>query len=438
MSEMNIDRSRRDTRYVTVISIAIACLVIFSSNAIFRIRDYTEKTVDFQVIFKMSCIALSLVVPLVALISRRLSLSNPILIAWLITLLSLVLSAAQANNPGLSLSNSVPMLGAFLFCVWMTQRFGENLVVMLLVFLVSFMAICSLVVYFAYPELGRMHAWLGSEFGENSRIQGIAGTPNGLGSMTSMALVLTLLYFKSMDRRVRIYMLCAAVPSAVCLIMTNSRMSIASLIVCGAIYFLRKGNKAANITIAVLALAFLVVVFFSAPDMFLSSLARSGDAAEITTGTGRSEIWGVVLEHIAARPLTGYGYAMATTILPLDPRLFSAAAHCHNMYLEVLFSGGAISFSLLIIAMFSTLYAGMRTNCFEPMVVLLFYLLRGLTEPAPFYNLPSFAAYAFFLAITFIVKRARLADQDRDEKLKLRASDSLARCRANLASCKPV
>jgi O-antigen ligase len=311
---------------------------------------------------------------------------------------------------------------------------GETRVVSVLVSLVGFIAVCSLVVYFAYPELGRMHAWLGSEFGENNRIQGIAGTPNGLGSMTAMSLIFTLVYFRRVHGSVRRLMLIAAVPSAICLIMSNSRMSIASLIVCATVYFAAKGNRVANVGIIALGIAALAALFISAPDMFLSSLARSGEASEITSATGRSEIWAVVLEHVFARPLTGYGYAMSTSILPMDPRLFSVAAHSHNMYLEVLFSGGAMSFSLLMVAVASTLYVGLRAGCFEPTIILLFYLLRGLTEPAPFDNLPSFAGYSFFLAVAFIAARARRANESRQQAQGILAERLIARCRANLTT----
>ena len=434
MSNLHPGGSGREPRYLTIFAMVAAGLVIFAATTVFRIRDYTDKSIDLQVLFKMMGVALSLMVPTIALVSRRLTLSTPVLLAWLAMLISLVLSSAQAINFGLSLMNSVAMLGCFLFCVWMTERLGEDRVASVLVSLVGFIAICSLVVYFVYPELGRMRAWLGSEFGENNRIQGIAGTPNGLGSMTAMSLIFTLLYFGRVEKKVRSLMLMAAVPSAVCLIMSNSRMSMASLIVCATVYLASKGNRAANAGIIALGVAAVAALFFSAPDMFLSSLARSGDASEITSATGRSEIWAVVLEHVAARPLTGYGYGMSTSILPMDPRLFSVAAHTHNMYLEVLFSGGAISFSLLMVAVVSTLYVGLRTGCIEPVIILLFYLLRGLTEPAPFDNLPSFAGYAFFLAVAFIVARARRADEGKQRARASIAARSLARCRLNLST----
>ncbi|MDF8335011.1 O-antigen ligase family protein [Novosphingobium cyanobacteriorum] len=412
--------------------------MIFAATTIFRIRDYTDKSIDFQVMFKMMCVGLSLVVPLVALVSRRMSLADPILGAWLLTLLSLVMSATQADNPVLSLMNSVPMLGCFLFCVWMTQRLGEDVVVNLLILLVGGIAVISLVVYFAYPELGRMHAWLGSEFGENNRIQGIAGTPNGLGSMTSMALILTILYFRRLKGRMRSLVLLAAIPIAACLVMSNSRMSMASLLVCLTIYIMRRGNRAANIGMVALVVAFVGALLLAAPDLILSSLARSGQASEITSGTGRSEIWTVVIEHIAARPVAGYGYAMSTTILPQDPRLFSVAAHCHNMYLEVFFSGGIITFALLLVALAATLYAGLRASCFEPMVVMLFYLLRGITEPAPFDNLPSFAGYTFYLAIAIIVLRSRQFRAKELQDQAMVARSLLDRCRGNLTAGAPA
>lgn len=427
---------RDEPFYRTGINVAAVFIVLFASMTFFRIRDYTDKSLDFQTAFKLLAIGLSFVVPIASLIVRRISLSNRIVLVWLAFLLTLVASSFQAPLFSVSFIDSAAFVGCFLFCVWMATRFGETNSATLMVLIVATVAVLSLVVYFVNPELGRMRAWLGSEFGGNNRIQGIAGSPNGLGSMTAMALLLTLLYFKRMTPSVRKAVIVACVPVAVCLVMTDNRMSFVSLIVCTGIYFINRGNRLANGLLVGLALTAMLIVLLSAPEFFLSSLARSGDASEITTGTGRAEIWSVVLEHIARRPVTGYGYAAATSILPLDPRLFSVAAHTHNLYLEVLFSGGLIALGLFLTAILMTVYEGVRKRCFEPMIVLFFFLVRGVTEPSPFGNMPSFAGYAFFLSVAFVVVRVMTAETAFRQKVRDQSAASIARCRAILQSAR--
>jgi uncharacterized membrane protein YhaH (DUF805 family) len=95
MIDLHLGRSAREPHYLTQLAIITSGLVIFAATTVFRIRDYADKSVDFQVLFKIMCVGLSLIVPIAAVISRRLTLSNPVLLAWLVTLFSLVLSSGR-------------------------------------------------------------------------------------------------------------------------------------------------------------------------------------------------------------------------------------------------------------------------------------------------------------------------------------------------------
>jgi O-antigen ligase len=418
------------TRYRHGIGVVVIFFVLFASMTFFRVRDYGEKSIDAQVVLKLLAVFVSIVVPVIAIISRKVMLKHQAHYIWLGFLLSFVVSSVYAPVIQVTAAGSIGLVGCFLFCIWMADEYGETTTVSFMILIVGFVATVSLIVYFVHPELGRMHAWLGRRFGASNRIMGIAGSPNGLGVMTSVGLVMTLLYFRRMSLRMRKAVLFAVIPTSICLIMTQNRMSFASLLVCSMIFIGRGRNKAPVFALMGFAGVAVVALVLLDPDTFLSMLSRSGDASEITSGTGRSMIWSVVLEHIAARPVLGYGYAAATSILPLDPRLFYAAAHCHNLYLEVMFSGGLLSFILFVIALFSTLYEGLKGRHFEPLLILAFFLLRGITEPSPFGGMPSFSAFAFFLSISFIIAGAR--QRERTGAISTSAADSIKRCRAHL------
>jgi O-antigen ligase len=422
------------TNYRRGIGVVVIFLVLFASMTFFRVRDYGDKSIDAQVAFKLIAVFLSILVPVAATISRRITFAHRTQYIWLGFLLSFVVSSLYAPLFQVSFVGSIGFVGCFLFCMWMTEEYGEVTTASLMILIVGFVATASLIVYFVHPELGRMHAWLGSEFGENNRIRGIAGSANGLGAMTSVALIMTLLYFMRMSRPMRAAVLCAAVPTAICLIMSQNRMSIASLLLCAMVFFGRAGNKAANFAMIGFGVATVLALVLLDPDTFLTLLSRSGDANEITSGTGRATIWSVVLERIAASPLLGYGYASATFILPLDPRLFAVAAHSHNLYLEVLFSGGVMSFFLFVLAIFITLYEGIRNRRFEPLLILAFFLLRGITEPSPFGGMPSFSAFAFFLSVSFIIVGARR--REGMGAISQSATESIRRCRSNLLNAR--
>jgi O-antigen ligase len=176
----------------------------------------------------------------------------------------------------------------------------------------------------------------------------------------------------------------------------------------------------------------VLTVFTLAPDLVFGSVSRTGEAEEVTSGNGRALIWSVVLERIWEQPLFGYGYGSATFILPQDPRLFSVAAHTHNLYFEVLFSGGAIALFLFVAALLVTFYEGIRNDRFGPLLVLSFFLLRGIFEPAPFGGVPTYAGYVFFIMIAFVAVRSRQGIERTGMRVSANAQELLELCQRNL------
>ena len=73
----------------------------------------------------------------------------------------------------------------------------------------------------------------------------------------------------------------------------------------------------------------------------LEKLSKSGDAEEIMSGTGRSEIWAEATNLIMQRPIIGHGFN-AAPILMLD---YSQATH--NAVLHASFAGGLIAGALM-------------------------------------------------------------------------------------------
>jgi O-antigen ligase len=76
----------------------------------------------------------------------------------------------------------------------------------------------------------------------------------------------------------------------------------------------------------------------------INLVSKSGTTEELTSGTGRSEIWGASVRLIARRPLTGYGAATSKDLLADYTR------YTHNMLLNVGLSGGIVPMALLAAA----------------------------------------------------------------------------------------
>ena len=86
-------------------------------------------------------------------------------------------------------------------------------------------------------------------------------------------------------------------------------------------------------------------------------------------------------------------------VLPMDERLFGAAVNTHNVYLEVLFSGGVVLFALFIAAAGISILRCMTRRHIEALIILLFFLVRGVAETAPFGGLPLFATLVFYIGV---------------------------------------
>ncbi len=66
----------------------------------------------------------------------------------------------------------------------------------------------------------------------------------------------------------------------------------------------------------------------------LSLLSKSGDTRELTSLTGRTEIWSYALRKVSERPLLGFGPATSKKILA------DYVGYTHNLWLNVLFCSG--------------------------------------------------------------------------------------------------
>jgi hypothetical protein len=115
----------------------------------------------------------------------------------------------------------------------------------------------------------------------------------------------------------------------------------------------------------------------------INLVSKSGTTEELTSGTGRSEIWGASVRLIARRPLTGYGAATSKDLLADYTR------YTHNMLLNVGLSGGIVPMALLAAAFvygFGRLWS-------DPLpvadAIFLFLFLNGLAENVCFLVLDS-------------------------------------------------
>lgn len=359
----------------------IAAVVVFVLCANFRYREYGEKSVDFQVALKLLALMVALGLSLLAIraIVRHLYFYG--LAYWLAFYVWLVISATYAIAPAHAGIATLSLLTSFLYLCYLCVKFGPFRMIEVLVWAGLLMCVGSLVVYVAVPSFGRMRDWVGTEQVLTNRLQGIFGASNGAGSAAGTLLFLTAVYYVGHPRASRFLGYATLATSLLCLILSNNRMAIICLAVSGTVYWLISGHFGRKLLFLLSAGMLLVLPVLLFPDQIFSMLSRTGSAEEITSGTGRSRIWAVVLELIPQAWLIGRGYASAQHILPIHPDLFEAAAHCHNLYLELLFSSGIIGLILFVWCILTSIVLTIRVGGARELALFFFFLPYGLTEP---------------------------------------------------------
>jgi O-antigen ligase len=190
------------------------------------------------------------------------------------------------------------------------------------------------------PELGVFSEPLeGGEFFQ--RMGGLAH-PNTLGQFSGVTILLGVVLHVTYGVRSRLRGL-LILAAAGALVLSVSRAAGGATILALAIaYRHRFLRRELAFRYLMVATAGLIVVFLAGMvfdlgafvEARLLTLSKSGDAEELTTITGRSEIWAYTLRLIAERPLTGYG--AATSKLLLEDYSF----YTHNLVLNVALSTG--------------------------------------------------------------------------------------------------
>ena len=109
-------------------------------------------------------------------------------------------------------------------------------------------------------------------------------------------------------------------------------------------------------------------------DSLLSVTTKTGDVQELTSATGRTDIWAEAIRLIGQRPITGWGLNSAPILLKDFSR------HTHNLVLHAAFSGGLLAGILVVCLIFWNFFFGLTSE--EPIIrgVSMYVLVSGIFE----------------------------------------------------------
>jgi exopolysaccharide production protein ExoQ len=134
------------------------------------------------------------------------------------------------------------------------------------------------------------------------------------------------------------------------------------------------------------------VLMISLDSQILAIFARSGDADELLTGTGRSFIWELSWGLIKKAPILGYGFNSTFTIFMDEAYLLAGDVgvyifpHSHNLVLQLLLYGGIIALVLFVLPIVSIIAIAIKARDPRIAALLACYLSFTMTEPGGFFQ----------------------------------------------------
>ncbi len=256
------------------------------------------------------------------------------------------------------------------------------------------------VAYLLFPEIGVFKEFL-SLTQSVDRMGGL-GHPNTTGRSVCLATVMLLVACKQGWVNWRWTLL--AIPVLILTLIESKSRSpvIATAIAIGIVGLpLLKYSTTylaiAGVTFAVFA-SMIYIELNSGTDLFvqkaLLSSTKSGSLREITSLTGRTEIWQEALKHIRSSPIVGHGGGSSSKIM------FEHSGHAHNLLLEAALLYG-IPVAFVIAAL---LLLNIRDSIYSKIPVIpeftAFVVILGMVE-SPMVGMPADPILALWLATIF-------------------------------------
>ena len=297
--------------------------------------------------------------------------------------------------------------GVGVICLWTMllflpaalERMTNDQFIMALTCGTSAYVIGSWVVYLLFPEIG---TW--KEFTSNDdyleRMGGL-GHPNNLGVNAAASMLLMLILLRRNKIQWFIVLGWAFVwllTSYFCLSRTAFALALLGAMIINRDRIMQWGFIKLAIVAMVIGLTGTIYLAGTGAlqeriDDTFSSASKSGEADELTSVTGRSDIWKYAIEEFSEQPFTGYGYGCQRFVME------DHHYHCHNMVLNAclgsgIFAGFAIISLILYLIYNFTVTSELFVLAFTPI-----FVLGGLIESMIYSPAPSFEMVAFFALV---------------------------------------
>lgn len=369
--------------------LTLLVLMLLLTDISLRRRAFSDTSLDPQNLVKIAVWGMGLVVALFHLARVRSLLVGTPWMWMLILALWCTATAVYSPIPAYSLGAGISFISMVLFGVVVREAVDDRALLKAALAALGALVWISLLMYVAVPD----RAMALMEGGGILRLAGPFGSPNNLGRVAAIALLICTWAIAAGVYTLRSPLLLATALAAVaCLVLSQSRTATLALVASVALVFVLRRLPWLLIAMVVVVMALLGMSLLELRLTDIAALvSRTGHASEITTMTGRTDIWSFILGEIRKEPLFGTGFASTKYTMPLGYRTFWGwtTTSAHNVWLQTWVTTGLIGVVLMACVLTSQLRHALRVKDYACSSILAFILILGMAEPGPFGPAPN-------------------------------------------------
>jgi len=324
--------------------------------------------------------------------------------AWVLGLWTLfVVSTIFSPFHDVAIPHLLTFTSVVLFAPTAFAVLGTRMTILLVIGAIMMTLAASWFLYLFMPEYGVMIELTDSSGDYGVERMGGTSHPNVLAGSSVLCFVATL--YLMVGRKLSLFW---TIPIAfVCLAtlaMTGTRVAVAAGFL--SIMIVYRGvllnRKVFPFVVGAAALVVLAIGVSLASDTsgmgsksLLQSLTRSGDVDEISTLTGRAEIWEYCIKKIGESPVIGYGPGSPKPMLETQDTLL----HTHNVILHMSFVGGLLGGFCVIMLFLHQAVVSLKAIYPLPAMISIIILMNSMTENPIFDYVPGAPTILFLVAI---------------------------------------
>lgn len=384
----------------------VGMLALFGC-AFFNLSDLTvsgadKVSLDFQVLIKLMLLGAFGVYGGIGLLThlkvRQMLFSFPIM--WMVIILGFfVLSVPGSVTPKESLASTISIGCVLLGTTRALVEIGVRNILKTVFYAGAVFLFTSWLLFLFVPSLGVFQEPI-TEGQFVARMSGMSH-PNTLGQFAGITIVIGLLLYRVYGEfsKFRAFIVLMAIGA---LLGSVSRSSLFATMV-GVLVIYRASVFDRRYLIYLLWIGVLGCVGLMALSLVtdlgalieskLATVSKSGDAEELTTATGRAEIWAYAIKLIAEEPLTGYGATTSKWYLS-DYSLYT-----HNLLLNVAFSTGVFGGFACLCMIIGRVVSFFRVEHPVSDALIAFVVINGLFENVIFSILCGMPTIIWILAL---------------------------------------